>query len=53
MERDVEAATSYHELLVPALMEEWAPRVAEVALVDRVAGATARMAAAHGRRDPG
>jgi SAM-dependent methyltransferase len=29
--RDLDAATSYQELLVPALMEEWAPRVAEAA----------------------
>jgi SAM-dependent methyltransferase len=39
MERDTEAATSYHELLVPALMEEWAPRVADAAAIrpgDRV-----------------
>ncbi len=29
--RDLDAATGYQELLVPALMEEWAPRVAEAA----------------------
>jgi SAM-dependent methyltransferase len=29
--RDLDTATGYQELLVPALMEEWAPRVAEVA----------------------
>jgi 16S rRNA A1518/A1519 N6-dimethyltransferase RsmA/KsgA/DIM1 with predicted DNA glycosylase/AP lyase activity len=29
--RDLDAATRYQELLVPALMEEWAPRVAEAA----------------------
>jgi hypothetical protein len=27
----VDSAASYHELLVPALMEEWAPRVAGAA----------------------
>lgn len=30
-DRQVEAATSYQEVLVPALMEEWAPRVADAA----------------------
>jgi hypothetical protein len=25
--RDLDAATGYQELLVPALMQEWAPRV--------------------------
>ena len=29
--RDVDAATSYQELLVPALMQAWAPRVADAA----------------------
>jgi SAM-dependent methyltransferase len=29
--RDLDAATGYQELLVPALMEEWAPRVADAA----------------------
>lgn len=29
--RDLDAATGYQELLVPALMQEWAPRVAEAA----------------------
>jgi SAM-dependent methyltransferase len=29
--RELDAATSYQELLVPALMEEWAPQVAEAA----------------------
>jgi SAM-dependent methyltransferase len=29
--RDLDAASGYQELLVPALMEEWAPRVAEAA----------------------
>jgi SAM-dependent methyltransferase len=29
--RDLDAATGYQELLVPALMQEWAPRVADAA----------------------
>jgi SAM-dependent methyltransferase len=29
--RDLDAASGYQELLVPALMEEWAPRVADAA----------------------
>jgi SAM-dependent methyltransferase len=29
--RDLDAATGYHEVLVPALMQEWAPRVADAA----------------------
>ena len=39
MQRDTDAAASYHELLVPALMDEWAPRVADAAAIrqgDRV-----------------
>lgn len=31
MKRDLDAATGYQELLVPALMQEWAPRVADAA----------------------
>jgi SAM-dependent methyltransferase len=37
--RDLDAATGYQELLVPALMQEWAPRVADAAAIragDRV-----------------
>lgn len=37
--RDIHAATNYQDQLVPALMEEWAPRVADAAGVrpgDRV-----------------
>jgi SAM-dependent methyltransferase len=37
--RSLDAATGYQELLVPALMEEWAPRVADAARIrqgDRV-----------------
>jgi SAM-dependent methyltransferase len=37
--RDLDAASGYQELLVPALMQEWAPRVAEAAAIrpgDRV-----------------
>jgi SAM-dependent methyltransferase len=37
--RDPDAATGYEDLLVPALMQEWAPRVADAALIhpgDRV-----------------
>jgi ubiquinone/menaquinone biosynthesis C-methylase UbiE len=39
LRQQIEAATSYHDHLVPALMDEWAPRVAEAAGVrpsDRV-----------------
>jgi len=31
--RDLDAATGYQDLLVPALMQEWAPRVAEAAAI--------------------
>jgi SAM-dependent methyltransferase len=37
--RDLDAATGYQEVLVPALMQEWAPRVADAAAIgpgDRV-----------------
>ena len=37
--RDLDAAAAYQELLVPALMQEWAPRVADAARIgpgDRV-----------------
>jgi SAM-dependent methyltransferase len=37
--RDADAATGYQDLLVPALMQEWAPRVADAAAIqpgDRV-----------------
>jgi SAM-dependent methyltransferase len=37
--RELDAATGYHDLLVPALMQQWVPRVAEAATIrkgDRV-----------------
>ena len=33
LQQQVDAATSYQDHLVPALMEEWAPRVAEAASI--------------------